>query len=69
MYLFYKKMLTPFLSRCIVFPMIKVETENLAVPIKEKQAFARYCKENGIKIYVAAAQALAEWLQKRKAGK
>lgn len=47
--------------------MIKVETENLAVPAKEKKAFAKYCKENGIKIYVAAAQALAEWVQKRKA--
>lgn len=46
--------------------MIKVETENLAVPVKEKKAFAKYCKENGIKIYVAAAQALAEWVQKRK---
>lgn len=47
--------------------MIKVDVANLAVPVKEKKAFSRYCKENGLKIYIAAAQALSEWLEKRKA--
>lgn len=46
--------------------MIKFETQNLAVLAKPKKDFAKFCKTNGYKIYVAAAEALTEWLEKKK---
>lgn len=46
---------------------MKVKVKNIPVTTEVKDAFVRYCKKNGLKIYVSAAEALKGWLEAREA--
>lgn len=48
---------------------MKIETENVAVPVQTKQRFAKACRDRGIKLYAAAEQALLDWLAKNETKK
>jgi hypothetical protein len=46
--------------------MSEPKYETLAVEVEAKRRFVRICFERGIKIYVAAGQALQEWIDKQE---